>query len=100
MYRVAIIVSVVLTLFAVVGYTQKKELDEEAYRSWRRVDDYQLSDHGEWIKYRYVFYDNDSANAFARNTYYFYEMKTGRTRILRDIDSPGVFCKRRLDRFL
>ena len=77
MYRVIIIASVVLTLFPVVGYMQKKELDEEAYRSWRRVDDYQLSDHGGWIKYRYIFYDNDSANAFARNTYYFYEMKPG-----------------------
>ena len=93
MYRVIIIASVVLTLFPVVGYMQKKELDEEAYRSWRRVDDYQLSDHGGWIKYRYIFYDNDSANAFARNTYYFYEMKTGRTRILRDIDSPVFFAK-------
>ena len=51
MYRVIIIASVVLTLFPVVGYMQKKELDEEAYRSWRRVDDYQLSDHGGWIKY-------------------------------------------------
>ena len=91
MYRV-IFISVVLFVITLSGYSQKKELDEEAYKQWRRVDNYELANNGAWVKFRYMFYDNDSLNSLICNTYYFYELKSGRIRILRDIDSPEFFA--------
>ena len=41
MYRV-IFISIVLFVITLSGYSQKKELDEEAYKQWRRVDNYEL----------------------------------------------------------
>lgn len=69
-------------------YSQKKELDEDAYQKWRRVDSYKLSPNGKWVVYRYMHFDNDAANEVARNIYYFYEVKTGRTSTLECSDSP------------
>ena len=91
MYRV-IFISVVLFVITLSGHSQQKELDEEAYKQWRRVDNYELANNGAWIKYRYMFYDNDSLNSLICNTYYFYELKSGGIRILRDIDSPEFFA--------
>ena len=91
MYRV-IFISVVLFVLTLSGYSQKRELDEEAYKQWRRVDNYELANNGAWVKYRYMFYDNDSLNNLICNTYYFYELKSGRICILRDIDSPEFFA--------
>lgn len=91
MYRV-IFISVVLFVLTLSGYSQKRELDEEAYKQWRRVDSYELANNGAWVKYRYMFYDNDSLNNLICNTYYFYELKSGRICILRDIDSPEFFA--------
>ena len=39
-----------------------------------------------------MFYDNDQLNSLICNIYYFYELKLGRIRILRDIDSPEFFA--------
>ena len=91
MYRV-IFILVILFVITLSGHSQKKELDEEAYKQWRRVDNYELANNGAWIKYRYMFYDNDSLNSLICNTYYFYELKSGGIRILRDIDSPEFFA--------
>ena len=91
MYRV-IFISIVLFVITLSGYSQKRELDEEAYKQWRRVDNYELANNGAWVKFRYMFYDNDSLNSLICNTYYFYELKSGRIRILRDIDSPEFFA--------
>ncbi len=71
---------------------QKKVLDEEAYRKWRRVDSYKLSPDGKWVMYRYMYFDNDAANKVARNIYYFYDVKTGRTSTLECPDSPEFFA--------
>ena len=49
MYRV-IFISVVLFVITLSGYSQKKELDEEAYKQWRRVDNYELANNGAWVK--------------------------------------------------
>lgn len=73
-------------------FSQKKELDEEAYRKWRRVDGYKLSPDGKWVMYRYMHFDNDAANEGARDTYYFYDVKTGRTSTLESADSPEFFA--------
>ena len=73
-------------------YSQKKELDEDAYQKWRRVDSYKLSPDGKWVVYRYMHFDNDAANEVARNIYYFYEVKTGRTSTLECSDTPEFFA--------
>ncbi len=90
-YRV-IFILVILFVITLSGHSQKKELDEEAYKQWRRVDNYELANNGAWIKYRYMFYDNDSLNSLICKTYYFYELKSGGIRILRDIDFPEFFA--------
>lgn len=91
MYRV-IVICVSLFIFVLSGNAQKRELDKAAYQSWRRVDDYQLSSNGAWVKYRYMFYDNDSMNNVVCNTHYFYDVKTGRTCVLESLDSPEFFA--------
>lgn len=57
---ISTICSLVLTALATISsftvFSQKQELDEAAYNSWRRVDDYHLSPNGRWVIYRYVFY--------------------------------------------
>ena len=72
MYRV-IFISVVLFVITLSGHSQQKELDEEAYKLWRRVHNYELANNGAWIKYRYMFYDNDSIKSLICNTIYYYE---------------------------
>ena len=67
-------------------------MDEEAYQKWRRVDSYKLSPDGKWVVYRYMHFDNDAANEVARNIYYFYEVKTGRTSTLECSDTPEFFA--------
>lgn len=48
MYRV-IFILVILFVITLSGHSQKKELDEEAYKQWRRVDNYELANNRAWI---------------------------------------------------
>ena len=39
--------------------SQKKPLDMEAYKLWRRVEGQQMSEDGKWVTYRFVFIDQE-----------------------------------------
>ena len=54
MYRV-IFISIVLFVITLSGYSQKKELDEEAYKQSRRDDNYELANNGAGGKYRNMY---------------------------------------------
>ncbi|MGJ5641482.1 alpha/beta hydrolase family protein [Formosa sp. S-31] len=56
-----IIVSLALSSFFCVQ-AQKKEIDEAAYKSWKRIDKKGLSFNGEWMFYKTVFQDLEAQN--------------------------------------
>ena len=39
--------------------SQKKPLDMEAYKLWRRVEGQQMSEDGKWVTYRFVYIDQE-----------------------------------------
>ncbi len=78
--------------FHLSGIAPKKALDEEAYKQWRYVNSYELSMNGKWVKYRYLYHDNEDKNKDARQTYYLYEVKTGKTITLNQIDFYQFFA--------
>lgn len=85
---------VLMTLAMMPSFTvfsQKQELDEDAYHSWRRVDDYHLSPNGRWVIYRYAFYHDQNRTDSIAHTYYLYNCDTEKTHTLVNIDSPEFF---------
>ena len=94
--------------FYIPGFAQKKALDEEAYKQWRYVNSHELSMNGKWVKYRYLYHDNEEKNKSARQTYYLYEVKTGKTITLNQIDFNQFFaglpitvsCLRKINQYL
>lgn len=46
-----------LSIWFTDGMAQKRPLDMEAYKLWRRVEAQQMSNDGKWITYRFVYID-------------------------------------------
>ena len=88
MARVLCFLLFVSLSMAMEAWGQRKELDEEAYLRWRRVDDWHLSANGEWVLYRYLYFDNEEANEACKDIYYLYGVRDGKTDTLRGIENP------------
>ena len=59
--------------------SQKKPLDMEAYKLWRRVEGQQMSEDGKWVTYRFVYIDQEGHDKDVPVTY------------LRDMTSGKVY---------
>ena len=49
--------------------SQKKPLDMEAYKLWRRVEGQQMSEDGKWVTYRFVYIDQEGHDKDVPVTY-------------------------------
>ena len=49
--------------------SQKKTLDMEAYKLWRRVEGQQMSEDGKWVTYRFVYIDQEGHDKDVPVTY-------------------------------
>ena len=66
------------------------EIDTSAYTCWQRVDDYSISKNGLWVKYRYVSVGGEKEDM--GKCYYFYNTRTGKTKIIKGIEYPEFFA--------
>lgn len=87
----SLVFTAIATMSSFTVFPQKQELDEEAYNSWRRVDDYHLSPTGRWVIYRYVYYRDHKGAENIAHTYYLYDCETEKTHTLANVDSPEFF---------
>lgn len=69
---------------------QKKVLDAEAYKQWRRVEAQQISDNGEWVSYRYCYIDRDMNEGREMITY-LRNMVSGKVYELKDVQQLNFF---------
>lgn len=69
---------------------QKKALDMEAYKLWRRVEGQCMSSDGKWITYRFVYIDNDGHDKDIPVTY-LYSTETGKTHELKNVSQAYFF---------
>ena len=79
-------------LWGIVGMlsAQKKVLDMEAYRLWRRVEAQQISDNEEWVSYRYR-YINQDEQCVHKPVTYLRNMTTGKVYELENVQQLNFF---------
>ena len=63
---------------------QKKPLDMEAYKLWRRVESQHMSDDGKWITYRFAYIDNEGHDKDIPVTY-LHNTETGKVFKLKNV---------------
>lgn len=85
---------VLFVLFLLTGdlLASRPEIDSTAYATWKRIDDYKISVNGRWIKYRYVYVDNEEQNDIISKKYYFYNTYTGKSQIVEGTEYPEFFA--------
>lgn len=85
---------VLLVLFLLSGSlcASRPEIDSAAYVSWKRIDDYAISENGMWVKYRYVYIERAGQPEKIQNRYYFYNTRTGKTKVVENIEYPEFFA--------
>ena len=69
---------------------QKKVLDAEAYKLWKRVEGQQISDNGEWVTYRYH-HINSGENRQHDLVTYLRDMTSGKVYELKDVRQLNFF---------
>lgn len=70
--------------------SQKKPLDMEAYKLWRRVEGQQMSEDGKWVTYRFVFIDQEGHDKDVPVTY-LRDMTSGKVYKLPDVREVRFF---------
>lgn len=82
----------IFTLFLLVPElsAQKKPLDEEAYKLWRRVEGQHMSDDGKWITYRFVYIDSEGHEKDTPVTY-LHQNESGKTYELKNVQQAYFF---------
>ena len=85
---------VLLTLFLLSGslWASRPEIDSAAYAFWKRIDDYAISENGLWVKFRYVYIERSKQTEKIQNRYYFYNTKTGKTKVMENVEYPEFFA--------
>ena len=81
--RRLLLVSVLFLLVSELA-AQKKPLDEEAYKLWRRVEGQHMSDDGKWITYRFVYIDTEGHEKDTPVTY-LHQNESGKTYELKNV---------------
>lgn len=69
---------------------QKRALDMEAYKLWRRVERQHMSDDGKWITYRFVYIDDDGHDKDTLVTY-LCNVESGKTYELKNVEQVSFF---------
>ena len=72
------------------GMAQKKPLDMEAYKLWRRVEGQHMSDDGKWITYRFVYIDGEGHGKDSPVTY-LHHNESGKTYELENVRQAHFF---------
>lgn len=70
---------------------QKKSLDINSYKEWKRVDLSKISADGRWVLYSYAYIERDEKED--DNLTYLYNTKTGKTSVLSNIKNVSFFNK-------
>lgn len=85
---------VLLVLFLMSGslWASRPKIDSTAYACWKRIDDYAISENGMWVKYRYVYIEQAKQLENIQNRYYFYNTRTGKTKVIDNVESPEFFA--------
>ena len=85
---------VLLALFLLSGslWASRPEIDSAAYACWKRIDDYAISENGLWVKFRYVYIERAEQPEKIQNRYYFYNTKTGKTKVMENVEYPEFFA--------
>ena len=68
-------------------------IDSTAYTRWHRADNASLSDNGQWLKYRYVYINNDAKNKENAHRFHFWNNQNGKTLTLDSIADPQFLAQ-------
>jgi len=68
---------------------QKKSLDIDSYKEWRRVDLSKISADGRWVIYSFIDIERDEKEE--NRLTYLYNTKTGKTSVLSNIENISFF---------
>lgn len=88
--RKYIMLCCLLSVWFTDSMAQKRPLDMEAYKLWRRVEAQQMSNDGKWVTYRFVYIDNDGHDKDTPITY-LYNTETGKTYELENVNQVYFF---------
>ena len=88
--RKYIMLCCLLSVWFTDSMAQKRPLDMEAYKLWRRVEVQQMSNDGKWVTYRFVYIDNDGHDKDTPITY-LYNTETGKTYELENVNQVYFF---------
>ena len=90
MMRKYVMLCCLLSIWFTDGMAQKRPLDMEAYKLWRRVEAQQMSNDGKWITYRFVYIDNDGHDKDIPITY-LYNTENQKTYELENVHQVYFF---------
>ena len=88
--RKYIMLCCLLSVWFTDSMAQKRPLDMEAYKLWRRVEAQQMSNDGKWVTYRFVYIDNEGHDKDTPITY-LYNTETGKTYELENVNQVYFF---------
>lgn len=71
---------------------QKKVIDQSAYQEWKRVENYNISQDGGFVTYRYRYIDNSDKNSEIEKRYYLFDYVSKKNIVLDSISNPNFYA--------